>query len=90
MKRGKANTVLPREHTGHNKHRLPTTQEKTTHRTSPDGRHRNQIDYILCSRRWRSSIQLAKTRPGSDYGSDLELIIAKFRLTQIEECRENH
>ena len=24
-------TVLPREHTGHSKHRLPTTQEKTLH-----------------------------------------------------------
>ena len=24
--------------------------------TSPDGQHRNQVDYILCSRRWRSSI----------------------------------
>ena len=24
--------------------------------TSPDGQHQNQIDYILCSRRWRSSI----------------------------------
>ena len=24
--------------------------------TSPDGQHRNQIDYILCSPRWRSSI----------------------------------
>ena len=31
--------------------------------TSPDGQHRNQIDYILCSQRWRSSIQSAKTRP---------------------------
>ena len=31
--------------------------------TSPDGQHQNQIDYILCSQRWRSSIQLAKTRP---------------------------
>ena len=29
--------------------------------TSPDGQHRNQIDYILCSQRWRSSIQSAKT-----------------------------
>ena len=28
--------------------------------TSPDGKHRNQIDYILCSQRWRSSIQSAK------------------------------
>ena len=25
--------------------------------TLPDGQHRNQIDYILCSQRWRSSIQ---------------------------------
>ena len=36
--------------------------------TSPDGQHQNQIDYILCSRRWRSSIQSAKTRPGADCG----------------------
>ena len=49
-------------------------------RTSPDGQHRNQIDYILCSQRWRSSIQLAKTRPGADCGLDHELLIAKFRL----------
>ena len=48
--------------------------------TSPDGQHRNQTDYILCSQRWRSSIQSAKTSPGADYGSDDELLIAKFRL----------
>ena len=48
--------------------------------TSPDGQHRNQIDYTLCSERWRSSIQSAKTRPGADCGSDHELLIAKFRL----------
>ena len=39
-----------------------------------------QIDYILCSQRWRSSIQSAKTRPGVDYGSDNELLIVKFRF----------
>ena len=38
------------------------------------------IDYILCSQRWRSSIQSAKRRPGADCGSDQELLIAKFRL----------
>ena len=38
------------------------------------------MDYILCSQRWRSSIQLAKTRPGAYYGSDHKLLIAKFRL----------
>ena len=48
--------------------------------TSPDGQHRNQIDYILCRQRWRSSIQSAKTRPGADCGSDHELLTAKFRL----------
>ena len=37
-------------------------------------------DYILCSQRWRSSIQSARTRPGADCGSDHELLIAKFRL----------
>ena len=47
---------------------------------SPDGQHRNQTDYILCSQRWRSSIKPAKTRPGADCGSDHELLIAKIRL----------
>ena len=48
--------------------------------TSPAGQHWNQIDDILCSQRWRSSIQSAKTRPGADYGSDYELLIARFGL----------
>ena len=48
--------------------------------TSPDGQYQNRIDYILCSQRWRSSIQSTKTRPGADCGSDHELLIAKFRL----------
>ena len=38
--------------------------------TSLDGQYQNQIDSILCSERWRNSIQSAKTRPGADYGSD--------------------
>ena len=77
--RAKPNRVLPRERTSHStlfqqhKRRLYTW-------TSPDDQHWNQIDYILCSQRWRSSIQSAKTRPGADCGSDHELLIAKFRL----------
>ena len=47
---------------------------------SPDGQHRKQTDYILCSQRWRSSIKSAKSRLGADCGSDQELLIAKFRL----------
>ena len=48
--------------------------------TSPDGQNQNQIDDILCSQRWRRSIQSTKTRPGADCGSDHELLIAKLRL----------
>ena len=39
-----------------------------------------RLIYSLCSQRWRNSIQSAKTRPGTDCGSDHELLIAKFRL----------
>ena len=48
--------------------------------TSQDGQHRNQTVSILCSQRWRSSIESTKTRPGADCGSDHELLIAKLRL----------
>ena len=77
--RAKANRVLPRDRTTHSKHPLPTTLDDYTW-TSPDGQHWNHIDYILGNRRWRSSIQSAKKRPGDDCSSDHELLIAKFRL----------
>ena len=48
--------------------------------TLPDGQYWNQIDYILCSQRWRSSIQSAKIRLGPDCGSDHELLIANSDL----------
>ena len=51
--------------------------------TSPDGQHRNQIDYILCSQRWKSSIQSARTRLGADCGSDQELLIARLKLKKV-------
>ena len=38
------------------------------------------MDYILCSQRWRSSVQSANTRLGADCASDHELLVAKFRL----------
>ena len=34
---------------------------------SPNGQNQNQIDYILCSQRWRSSIQSTKTRLGASW-----------------------
>ena len=78
--RSQANRVLPREHTGHSKHPLLTHERRLYAWTSPDGQQQNQIDYILCSQRWRSSIQSAKTRLGDDCGSNHELFIAKFKL----------
>ena len=48
--------------------------------TSPDGQYQNQIDYILYSRRWRSTIKSTKTRLGGDCASDHECLIPKFRL----------
>ena len=48
--------------------------------TLSDRQYQNQIDCILCSQKWRSSIQSAKTRLGADCGSDHELLITKFRL----------
>ena len=45
----------------------------------PDGQYWNQINYILCSQRWRSSIQSAKARPGLDCDWDHELLIAKVK-----------
>ena len=71
---------MPREHTviantlfQQHKRRLYTW-------TSPDGQHRNQIDQIICSQRWRNSTQSAKTRLGADCRSDHELLTAKFGL----------
>ena len=53
--------------------------------TSPGGQHQNQIDYILCSWRWRNSIQSTKSRPGADCGSDNQHLIGKFKLKLKKE-----
>ena len=65
--------VIANTHFQQNKRRIYTW-------TSLHGQYQNQIYYILCSQRWRSSIRSAKTRPGADCGSDHEILIAKFRL----------
>ena len=80
MKQAKANGVLPKKSSGHSKHPLPTTQERTPVMDITRWSTPNQIDYILCKQRQRSCTQSAKTRPGADCGSDHELLIAKFRL----------
>ena len=78
--RSKANRVLPREHTGHSKHPLPTTQEKTL--------HMDITRWLITKSDWLYFLQpkmeklytVSKNRSGVDCGSDHEFLIAKFRL----------
>ena len=86
--RAKANRVLPRECTGHNKHSLPTTQEKTLHMditrwSTP------KSDWLYFFQRWRSSIQSAKTKTLSWLWLRSWAPYCQIQ-TEIEESRGNH
>ena len=78
--RAKANRFLPREHTGHSKHPLPTTQEKIL--------HMDITRWSIPKSDWLYSLQpkkekchtIRKTRLGADCSSDPELLIVKSRL----------
>ena len=48
---------------------------------SPDGQHQNQIDYILCSQRWRSSVQSTK--------QDQELTVAQIMNSLLPNSDSN-
>ena len=50
-------------------------------RHSPGGDHHSQIDYIMVKQRFKSSVNIAKTRsfPGADSGSGHELVMTTFR-----------
>ena len=75
----KANRVLPKECTGHSKHPLPTTQEKTLHMDITIWSTPKSDWLYSLQQKMENSIQSAKTRPEADCGSDHELLIAKFR-----------
>ena len=47
--------------------------------TTPDGKHKNQIDYILINKRWKSTIRDVRTKPGADCGTDHELLVATLQ-----------
>ena len=49
---------------------------------SPNGKYHNQIDYIMVRKRFRSCVNIAKTRsfPGADIGSDHEPVMMTFKL----------
>ena len=48
--------------------------------SSPDGKTRNQINYIICRNRWSCCIHAARTLPGADCGTDHELLMAELKL----------
>ena len=48
--------------------------------TSPDGKNRNQIDYIMIEKRWSSTIQDVTTKPNADCDTDHELLVATMKL----------
>ena len=50
---------------------------------------RNQIDYILIGRRWRTTILVTKTRPSADCGSDHQLLVAKLKIKLRQKKRRS-
>ena len=87
--RAKANRVLPREFTGHSKHRLPTTQEKSLHMDITRWSILKSDWLYSLQPKMDSSIQSAKTRLGADCGSDHELLITKFSLKLMKVGKMN-
>ena len=78
--RAKVNRVLPRERTGHSKHLLPTTQEKTLHMFITR-RSTLKSDWLYSLQpKMEKLYTVGKNKTGADCGSDHELLIAKFRL----------
>ena len=70
-------------------HQLTITNTLYPHKISrrttwhaPNGIVHNQIDYILTPRRFKSSVNKAKTRtyPGADIGSDHDLVLLVMKL----------
>ena len=87
--RAKANRVLPREHIGHSKHSLPTTQEKTL--------HMDIIRWLTLKSHWLYSLQpkMEKLYTVSKNKTGSWLWLRSFTpycqiQTEIEKSRENH
>ena len=51
---------------------------------SPGDRVRNQIDYILIDKRWKTAVLNSKTYPGTDCDTDHILVSAKIRLKALK------
>ena len=71
---------MPREHTGHIKHPLPTRQEKTLHMDVTRWSIPKSDIIFFAAEDGEAPESKQKTRPGADCGSDHELLIAKLRF----------
>ena len=71
---------MPREHTGHSKHPLPTTQETTPHDHQQTVNTKIRLIIFFAAKDEETLYSQQKTRPGADCGSDPEFLIAKFRV----------
>ena len=80
LSRAKANRVLPRVRTGHSKHPLPTTQEKTLFMDITRWSKPKSDGLYSLQPKMEKLYTVRKTGPGAICGSDHELLIAKFRL----------
>ena len=54
---------------------------------SPGDIRRNQIDYIMCNKRYKNGIKDVQTYPGADINSDHCLLVAKtkFKLKNVKK-----
>ena len=78
--RAQANRVFQREHTGHSKHPLPTTQEKTLHMDITSW-STLKSDWLYRLRpKMEKLYTVSKTRLGADCGSDHELLLPNSDL----------
>ena len=88
MNQGKASRVLPRENTGHSKHPLPATQEKTTH-----GHHEmvnTEIRWIIFfAAKDGEALYSQQKQDRGNCGSHHELLTARFRL-KLKKVGKNH
>ena len=59
---------------------------------SQNGQHCNQIDYILVRKHFRSEVNIARTQsfPGTEIGSDHDLLMMTFRLCLKKISKPKH
>ena len=59
---------------------------------SLNGQHHRRIDYVLVRKRFRSGVNIARTRsfPGADIESDHDLLMMTFRLRLKKTSKPKH